>query len=76
MTDHPLKQYRDGRGLTQPELAKELGVSTGALSRWETRARIPRSKKLKLIVEKTGISASALLGMEPADNQAEADQCA
>jgi transcriptional regulator with XRE-family HTH domain len=66
MVKHPLKEFRDSRGLTQPELAKELGVSTGALSRWESGARVPRTATLRLIVEKTGISPAALLGMEQA----------
>lgn len=72
MAQHPLKQFRDDRGLTQPQLAKELGVTTGALSRWESGARVPRTETLRLIVEKTGISPAALLGMEQVQSESAA----
>lgn len=70
MAKHPLKEFRDSRGLTMPALAKELGVTTGALSRWESGARVPRKATLRLIVEKTGISPAALLGMEQTESAA------
>lgn len=64
MADHPLKTFRDNHGLTQPALAKQLGVTTATISRWESGTRSPRKAKLPEIIEKTGISPAALLGIE------------
>jgi len=53
--DHPLKAYRADRGLTQDALAKELGVSSITVSRWETGARKIDDALLHEIADKTGI---------------------
>lgn len=55
VTDHPLKAYRTERGLTQDALAKELGVTSISVSRWETGARKIDDALLPDIAEKTGI---------------------
>ena len=57
---HPLKLYRDEKGLTQTALAKELGVTDVAVSRWETRRRKIDGKLLAAISLKTGIPKSEL----------------
>lgn len=61
---HPLKRYRADMEMNQDQLAELLGVSKGAVSRWETGERTPRHNKLLLISEKTGISPAELLGLE------------
>lgn len=53
--NHPLKNYRLRRGVTQDALAKELGVSSITVSRWETGARRVDPALLTAIAEKTGI---------------------
>jgi len=50
-----LKAYRDERGLTQEQLAGQLGVSSVTVSRWETGARKVDDDKLPLVSERTGI---------------------
>ena len=55
MSNHPLKSYRSEAGLTQNALAKELGVSSITVSRWETGARKIDRTKLEIVAEKTGI---------------------
>ena len=55
VSSHPLRAYRDSRGLTQDVLAKELGVTSISVSRWETGARQIDPTKLDLVSEKTGI---------------------
>lgn len=61
---HPLKQFRHDNGLTQDALAELVGVSKGAVSRWESGERTPRHSILPLISEKTGISPAEILGLE------------
>lgn len=53
--NHPLRTYRTGRDLTQDALAKELGVSSITVSRWETGARKIDTDLLSEISTKTGI---------------------
>jgi transcriptional regulator with XRE-family HTH domain len=36
------RAIREGAGLTVSEVARELGVSAGAVSRWERGQRMPR----------------------------------
>ncbi|WP_410052704.1 helix-turn-helix transcriptional regulator [Bradyrhizobium sp. SZCCHNRI1073] len=60
MAEHPLKKYRSERGITQAELAGELGVWSVTVSRWERGDRTPRPKDAKRISEHTGISVGEL----------------
>ena len=46
-----LKEVRKDAGLTQAELAKELGVSTGSVAMWETEKRNPDYEMLNKISE-------------------------
>lgn len=55
-----LKTYRDERGLTQEQLADQLGVTGVTVSRWETGVRKVDREKLPAVAEKTGISAREL----------------
>jgi DNA-binding XRE family transcriptional regulator len=45
--NHKLKQAREQLGLTQTALAEEVGVSTGAVSKWERFSVIPRSGEVR-----------------------------
>jgi transcriptional regulator with XRE-family HTH domain len=38
------RQIREGTGLSASEVARELGVSPGAVSRWERGQRAPRGE--------------------------------
>ncbi len=55
---------RTNRGLTQKQLAKYLGVSDKAVSKWETGEAMPRVKTLQAIADCFGITYSALLSDE------------
>ena len=63
---HPLAKWREGQGLTQEALAEQLGVRPNTVWRWEHKERAPRRRDLERISEKTGLSASQILGMEEA----------
>lgn len=53
--DHPLKAWRDGRGLTQEAAAEELGLNEPTLSRYENGRRTPSLARAAKLSEKTGI---------------------
>lgn len=52
---HSLKQFMDGRGWKQAEMAKFLDVPPGTLSRWLSGKRQIEPTKLREISERTGI---------------------
>ena len=49
MTGDELKEWREGRHLTQAELSRELGVKFNTVSRWEVGTRaVPSFLELAL----------------------------
>jgi transcriptional regulator with XRE-family HTH domain len=46
-----VKQWREGHGLTQEELADLLGVRAISISRWERGAQRPPGRLLELALE-------------------------
>lgn len=52
---HPLKQWRQDRGLTQGAAAEALSLTEPTLSRYETGARVPSLAQAAKLSEKTGI---------------------
>ena len=57
-----IKNCRKDAGLTQPELAKQIGVSSAAISFWENEVNIPNVKVCWLIADELGISIDELVG--------------
>ena len=53
---------RDRAGLSQMELANQLGVSRQAVSRWETGETVPNTETLKLLSALFDVSINTLLG--------------
>lgn len=67
-----IRRFRKARSLTQEQLSEALGVTAGAVYKWEARLSIP---ELELIVEMADFfdtSVDALLGYEVKDNRLEA----
>ena len=58
---HPLRQFRKTKGLSQEDLARELGVSVLTVYRWE-KGTMPRRKDWRRISEATGISPEQFAG--------------
>lgn len=56
-----IKKARKEKGLTQAELAKQIGVSQGSLSAWETDRWQPDVESLKKLCEVLNCSADYLL---------------
>lgn len=59
-----LKELRKVMGLTQEELADEIGVSKITILRWENGERVPKSDKAQALADFFGVSVGYLLGYE------------
>ncbi len=59
-----LKRLRKARGLTQPQLAKSLGLTQKIVSDYETAKAVPPTERLPGIARFFGVSVDELLGME------------
>lgn len=55
-----LAALRKSKGLTQEELAAQIGVSTGAVGNWETGLRRPRYDTLCRLAEVLGVPLDEL----------------
>ena len=56
-----LQVLRKRKGITQEQLADELGVSRQAISKWETGEAFPEMDKLIALCDKFGVSCDTLL---------------
>ena len=59
-----IKKYRKKAGFTQSAAAKKLGVSSNAVSQWETGVRSPSVTRLRLMAELFGCTIDNLLQLE------------
>ena len=59
-----VRALREGRGLSQVQLAELLGVTKGIISAYETSVRMPSYKVLIRIARLFGVSTDYLLGLE------------
>lgn len=57
-------QARQKAGLSQAQVAKELGVDQSAVSRWETGENMPRAEALVLMAKLYGCTVDELLRKE------------
>lgn len=64
-----LYELRTQNNLTQKQLAKYLGVSNKAVSKWETGEAMPRVKTLQAIAQCFGITYSDLLSETPSEEK-------
>ena len=62
-----MNQFRRARliqGMTQAEVASELGVSIVAVNKWENGRTMPKAKRLKQIAEVLSTTVEKLLENE------------
>ena len=59
-----LKDLRNEKGLTIMQLAKEIGFSHAAISRWGAEIRIPNIEALVEIAKYFKVSTDYLCGLE------------
>ena len=61
-----LARLRKEKGMTQEQLANELGISYQAVSKWENELSSPDISALPLLADIFGVSVDALFGRESA----------
>lgn len=59
-----IRALRKNAGMRQEELAEALGVSVGAVSKWERGAAAPDLRYMIALAQVFGVSTDALLGFE------------
>ena len=64
-----IRAYRRERGLTQEQLAEVLGVSVGAVYKWESRSSLPELRLIMEMADFFEVSVDALLGYQMKDNR-------
>ena len=64
-----IRSYRKQRGLTQEQLAELLGVSVGAVYKWESRSSLPELRLIMEMADFFDVSVDTLLGYHMKDNQ-------
>lgn len=58
-----IKNARIEKKLTQPQLAKLVGVSAGMISIWENNINEPKASYIKALAQALEISTDYLLGL-------------
>lgn len=64
-----IRTYRKQRGLTQEQLAEVLGVSVGAVYKWESRSSLPELRLIMEMADFFDVSVDTLLGYQMKDNR-------
>lgn len=64
-----IRAYRKQRGLTQEQLAEVLGVSVGAVYKWESRSSLPELRLIMDLADFFDVSVDTLLGYQMKDNR-------
>lgn len=59
-----IKKAREKAGLTQQDLANELGVGQSTVAMWETQNSLPRTDKLPMLAKILGCTIDELLKKE------------
>ena len=69
VTGATIKALREGRNLTQAELAEKIGVSSKTISKWETAKGLPDISLLQPLAQALGISVIELMNGEQIINK-------
>ena len=69
VTGTTIRKLREGRGLTQAELAERIGVSSKTVSKWETARGLPDISLLQPLAKALGISVVELMNGEQIVNR-------
>ena len=69
VTGSTIKELREGRNMTQTELAEHIGVSNKTVSKWETGKGLPDITLLQPLAQALGISVIELISGEQITNK-------
>ena len=69
VTGAAIKKLRERKGLTQSQLANQIGVSDKAVSKWETAKGLPDISLIEPLAKALGISVTELFSGEQIINQ-------
>ncbi len=69
ITGTVIKRLREAKGITQTELAEQIGVSSKAVSKWETAKGLPDITLIEPLSTALGVSVMELMSGEPIINQ-------
>ena len=69
ITGATIKRLREMKGLTQQQLAEEIGVSSKAISKWETAKGLPDISLIEPLSKALGVSVMELMSGETVINR-------
>ena len=69
ITGSVIKKLRENKGMTQLQLAKEIGVSSKAVSKWETAKGLPDISLIEPLSQALGVSVMELMSGETIINK-------
>ena len=69
ITGAVIKKLREEKGITQLQLADMIGVSSKAVSKWETSKGLPDISLIESLGKALGVSVAELLSGEPVINR-------
>lgn len=69
ITGSTIKKLREAKGLTQLQLAEEIGVTAKAVSKWETAKGLPDISLIEVLSRALGVSVMELMSGETVINR-------
>lgn len=61
ITGTTIRKLREAKGMTQLQLAEEIGVSSKAVSKWETAKGLPDISLIEALSQALGVSVMELM---------------
>lgn len=69
ITGATIKRLREAKGITQTQLAEEIGVSSKAVSKWETAKGLPDITLIEPLARALGVSVMELMSGDTVNNK-------
>lgn len=69
ITGITIKKLREAKGITQQQLAQEIGVSDKAVSKWETAKGLPDITLIEPLAKSLGVSVMELISGDTVTNK-------
>ncbi len=69
ITSTTIRRLREAKGMTQLQLAEEIGVSSKAVSKWETTKGLPDITLIEPLAKALGVSVTELISGDTVTNK-------